>query len=165
MVSVGSGGNGRHKSLDAEVNLVPFIDLLSMCICFLLMTAVWVQIGAMEIKQSKGTEAGAPGQYELNLNFTSPLALQVVLKKQGKNFQSFQVTAKQMDELLTNFEGSIQMLHQKIGMKGNESTSLITAAMITPKEGVNYGDMVRVLDVLRKNKILNLGIVPAGSAS
>jgi biopolymer transport protein ExbD len=32
------------KSLDAELNLVPFIDLLVCCICFLLLTAVWVQI-------------------------------------------------------------------------------------------------------------------------
>ncbi len=53
------GGNGRRKSLDAEINLVPFIDLLSMCICFLLMTAVWMQVGAVQVKQSHGTDAAA----------------------------------------------------------------------------------------------------------
>jgi biopolymer transport protein ExbD len=34
---------GRRRSLDAALNLVPFIDLLSCCIAFLLITAVWSQ--------------------------------------------------------------------------------------------------------------------------
>ena len=36
------GGKGGRKPLDAQLNLVPFIDLLSCCISFLLITAVWV---------------------------------------------------------------------------------------------------------------------------
>lgn len=39
-VSVEGGGNGR-KSVDSEINMVPFIDLLMCLICFLLITAVW----------------------------------------------------------------------------------------------------------------------------
>lgn len=39
-------GRGR-KSANAELNLVPYIDLLSTLICFLLITAVWQQISAM----------------------------------------------------------------------------------------------------------------------
>ena len=40
------GAAPRHlakavKPLDAAINLVPFIDLLSCCISFLLITAVW----------------------------------------------------------------------------------------------------------------------------
>jgi biopolymer transport protein ExbD len=34
---------GRRRPLDAALNLVPFIDLLSCCIAFLLITAVWSQ--------------------------------------------------------------------------------------------------------------------------
>jgi biopolymer transport protein ExbD len=45
-VSIESSGKGR-KSVDTELNLIPFIDLLSVCILFLLMTAVWVQISKM----------------------------------------------------------------------------------------------------------------------
>jgi biopolymer transport protein ExbD len=36
----------RRKSLDAELNLVPFIDLLSCLISFLLISAVWTRISA-----------------------------------------------------------------------------------------------------------------------
>ncbi len=38
------GGGKRHRqSLDATINVVPAIDLLSCCISFLLFTAVWTQ--------------------------------------------------------------------------------------------------------------------------
>jgi biopolymer transport protein TolR len=46
-----SGGNRGKKALDAELNLVPFIDLLCSLISFLLMTAVWTQIARLELKQ------------------------------------------------------------------------------------------------------------------
>ena len=36
----GGGGGGRTRSLSADLNLVPFIDFLSVCITFLLLTAV-----------------------------------------------------------------------------------------------------------------------------
>lgn len=54
-VSVGGGGGGGKKSVDAEVNMVPFIDLLLSIISFLLMTAVWVQSGALQAQQPNTT--------------------------------------------------------------------------------------------------------------
>src|SRR5206468_10143020 len=41
-------GKGGKKPLDAAINLVPFIDLLSCCISFLLITAVWSQLAIIE---------------------------------------------------------------------------------------------------------------------
>src|SRR3954466_12437328 len=45
---------GGKKPLDAELNLVPFIDLLSCCITFLLITAVWTQIAGLQVSSSGG---------------------------------------------------------------------------------------------------------------
>ena len=39
-VDVG-GGKGKRRSLDSEINMIPFIDLLMVTISFLLITAVW----------------------------------------------------------------------------------------------------------------------------
>ena len=47
----------RKQHLDFEVNLIPFIDLLSVCICFLLLTAVWIQVASMNVKQAIGGQA------------------------------------------------------------------------------------------------------------
>lgn len=46
-ISTGSGAHGR-KSVDSEIPLVPFIDLLLCCVMFLLVTAVWNQLAAVE---------------------------------------------------------------------------------------------------------------------
>src|SRR5256885_10386762 len=45
---------GGKKALDAEINLVPFIDLLSCCISFLLITAAWTQIAGLQVASSGG---------------------------------------------------------------------------------------------------------------
>ena len=47
-------GKGKKKSLDSELNLVPFIDLLSCLISFLLITAVWTQITSLKVTQTGG---------------------------------------------------------------------------------------------------------------
>src|SRR5215208_1443014 len=50
-VTLDHGGRGRRRSLDAMINVVPAIDLLSCCITFLLVTAVWTQIARLQVSQ------------------------------------------------------------------------------------------------------------------
>jgi len=64
-------GKGGKKPLDAAINLVPFIDLLSCCISFLLITAVWTQLARMDVQQKGPGAAGAvdekPPENQVNL--------------------------------------------------------------------------------------------------
>ena len=57
MPEQGGGGKKKKKSLDATINVVPAIDLLSCLITFLLYAAVWTQISRLQVQQL-GT--GAP---------------------------------------------------------------------------------------------------------
>ena len=50
MAHIEGGGNGRKVSF--EPNLVPFIDLMSVLITFLLITAVWSQVSMIQIGSS-----------------------------------------------------------------------------------------------------------------
>ena len=59
MPEQGGGGKRKKKSLDAVINVVPAIDLLSCCIAFLLFTAVWTQISRLQVQQL-GTGAPEP---------------------------------------------------------------------------------------------------------
>src|SRR5438876_1008025 len=52
-------GKGGKKALDAAINLVPFIDLLSCCLSFLLITAVWTQLARMDVTQKGQGAAGS----------------------------------------------------------------------------------------------------------
>src|SRR5512137_376011 len=50
-VSVDTGGKGGRKAVDSELDLVPYIDLLTCMVTFLLITAVWTQLARMDVTQ------------------------------------------------------------------------------------------------------------------
>ena len=52
------------KELDSELNLISFVSLLSVLICSLLLTAIWVHIGSMDVKQAVGGQGGAASTKE-----------------------------------------------------------------------------------------------------
>jgi biopolymer transport protein ExbD len=57
--SLGTDGKG---SVNVELNIVPFIDLMSCLTAFLLVTAVWVNISQLDVKpQGKGRETPCDG--------------------------------------------------------------------------------------------------------
>ncbi len=63
MGASGMGGNG--KSVNVELNLVPFIDLLSTLICFLLITAIWHELDTMSSNAPpKATSEMPPDQVQ-----------------------------------------------------------------------------------------------------
>lgn len=43
-------GTGDKKSVNVELNIVPFIDLMSCLVAFLLVTAVWLDIARLDIR-------------------------------------------------------------------------------------------------------------------
>ena len=50
MAQIDDNSGGRETTI--ELNLVPFIDLMSVCIIFLLITAVWTQVSMIQIGSS-----------------------------------------------------------------------------------------------------------------
>jgi biopolymer transport protein TolR len=51
MAQIEQGGSGKRQS-NLEVNLVPFIDLMSVLLTFLLITAVWTQVSMIKLGSS-----------------------------------------------------------------------------------------------------------------
>src|SRR6188508_2635548 len=45
-------GTGDQKSLNVELNIVPFIDLMSCLTAFLLVTAVWINLASVKNEPS-----------------------------------------------------------------------------------------------------------------
>lgn len=52
MSHIDTGGGSGNRRANLELNLVPFIDLMSVLITFLLITAVWSQVSMMQIGSS-----------------------------------------------------------------------------------------------------------------
>ena len=74
---------GGRKALDAAINLVPFIDLLSCCISFLLITAVWTQLSRMDVTQKGQGAAGAQDEKPPE----NQVSLTLFVNKDGYTFQ------------------------------------------------------------------------------
>ncbi|HTE51490.1 MAG TPA: biopolymer transporter ExbD [Kofleriaceae bacterium] len=65
-------GSGDKKAVDVNINVVPFIDLMSCLTAFLLVTAVWTQFAQINIKP-KGLGREATKLQEENKVFASIL--------------------------------------------------------------------------------------------
>lgn len=164
MASVSDGGSsfgsGRKRSLDAEINLVPFIDLLSMCICFLLMTAVWTQLGSVQVKQANGTDAAKTDiqkTVDMDMKYTSAHEAVVTMKKAGKVSRTIKVTGNTDSEIGTSLNAQLQNIKNELTREGLK----VSSVFLTAHEGVDYGSLVSVMDVFRKNEMSNIGVIYA----
>ena len=166
--SVGTGSSGgRRRSLDAEINLVPFIDLLSMCICFLLMTAVWLEIRALHIKQLVGTEAAseASAVYDLEVLMKPGARIELQVKKGSKVVKKFDVQPQERQQMTAALASTIQTILPALGVNSAgdvklKVSELFAAARVTPDSEYTYGDLVAVMDVIRDWGLPHLGVVP-----
>lgn len=81
MAHIDSGGS-KGRAVSVELNLVPFIDLMSVLITFLLITAVWTQVSMIQIGSSlyaKKDESQSPPKPPPNAD----VALKVDVKMDG----------------------------------------------------------------------------------
>lgn len=153
-----SSARGRRRSLDAEINLVPFIDLLSMCICFLLMTAIWIEVGTIEMKQMLGTSApeATPQSYDLMIQMREQNTMTVRIESQGKILADFEYKGEEFDRTLTQVSQGMGTFMATL----DPSSPPDITARVLPHADYNYSQLVAVLDILRGNGIQRLGVVP-----
>jgi biopolymer transport protein TolR len=155
-----SFGSGRKRSMDAEINLVPFIDLLSMCICFLLMTAVWTQLGSVQVKQANGTEAAKTDlqkTVDMDLKYTGAHEAVITMKKAGKVARTVKVSGVTDAEIGNQLNSQLQNMRVELTREGLK----VSSVFLTAHEGVDYGSLVAVMDVFRKNEMSNIGVIYA----
>jgi biopolymer transport protein TolR len=153
-----SGGSGRRRSLDGEMNLVPFIDLLSMCICFLLMTAIWIEVGSIQIHQLFGSQDfDSRRPVELAVSLTSPTQYNVSLSQEGRVIKTMEVVGQNKEELISRFS---QFVGQVQGFILSKQAGIEISAKITPSNLVDYAGLVSTLDILKGYGISALAVVP-----
>ncbi|MFT6071366.1 MAG: biopolymer transport protein ExbD [Bacteriovoracaceae bacterium] len=152
-------GLGTKKELDAQLNLTPFIDLLSTMVCFLLITAVWIEIGTVEVKQSHGSAAKTQKSesFDLDIIFKNDKEVRVDLKKGSKRVRRLIVKDENFESMMVKLNTQIK---ENILVFKKKAIDIATAT-VTPKSSVDYGSLIMTLDVLRKNKIVNIGVLTA----
>ena len=154
-MDLGQGGKGRKKALDATINLVPFIDLMAVTISFLIMTAVWNQIGRLTVSQSGGPSSETP------LPDTKTLPLNVILTERGFTVSSGGSSV----EIPKKSSGEYVFCHASGADKWDdlakcEDSTLVGALKkikaevpdqrnitVQCEDGVKYNDLIRVIDI------------------
>lgn len=147
----------NKKHLDFEVNLIPFIDLLSVSICFLLITAVWLNVGSMNVKQAVGGQAQEDtkkspmvwirmtAQGDLNLEVQQSSLIPAGMRK-------LRVAKADNTVDLAGFEKALASLKQ---LEPSLNTGLIQ-----PTASTSYEEIIDVMDKLKKNGMTDLGVSP-----
>ena len=127
------GTGGKRRSLDAQLNLVPFIDLMAVTIVFLIMSAVWTQLGKLNVAQSGASdpEPGPTTQAALEMTMTSTW---LDLKLDGRVLGRFSG-----DEALQQMSGVLTEVKRQLPDQ--------SAVTILSEDDVTYDAIVRAIDL------------------
>lgn len=153
-MQIQSGKN--KKDMNFELNLIPVFDILSACICFLLMTAVWIQIGSMDVSQALGGQSS---------DAKNPPSVLVYLNPKGE----IQISLKDVTMAPTNLSKvSVHGQNGEISWKLidtyivslHKSAPQVKTALIMPGSKSQYEDIVRLMDKFKVHGVSDIGISP-----
>jgi biopolymer transport protein ExbD len=138
-MDLGASSKGGKKPLDAAINLVPFIDLMSVTISFLIMTAVWTQIGRLQVSNS-GTNVTTEQQADPQVVATLLLTdREMRLSAGGLSFEPMPLVR----------DGKQRLDLTRLGAKLKEMKAQlpdVSAVTLNAEDSVRYEDLVRVID-------------------
>jgi len=139
------GGKRGKKSLDAVINVVPAIDLLSTLITFLLYTAVWTQVSRLQVQQL-GTGAPEAEQTEVQKQLLVTLAMGergfAVTTSNGGSYEIPNLGRDADGKVRFDMKGLADRLKQ---LKSEFPEA--SAVTVSAEDTVHYGGLVQVIDV------------------
>src|SRR3569832_826828 len=161
--SVGTG-DGK-KSVNVELNIVPFIDLMSCLTAFLLVTAVWVNIAQINI-QPKGKTSDTTNVQQDDEHVTLSVLVQADRIWVGlSRINQFQEIPKKGDHQdWERFENTLK--ENKASAFFADRTDIEVAAESTSQSKVEYQDIIHAMDVAVKVGFVDVGLTdPNGLAA
>lgn len=145
-------GSKDKKDLNVELNLLPVFDVLSVCICFLLMTVVWVEVRSLETKQALGsqTEEESVKGPSLSLTIDERNNLNIILK--GANGTETKKVAPAKQGMIDfQFAANIYSFAASQNVK---------TMQILPSKNTQYEQIIHMMDLAKKAGIMNIGLSP-----
>ena len=147
----------KEKSLDSEVNLVAFISLLSVLICSLLLSAVWIQIGSMDVKQSVGGQANESNKKTpmLLTRFRAGGVMEIQLKDAPgarKNLRRVRIEPLNGEPDFEKLDSHVKAV--KAAVPG------LTTVLIQPNSKTLYENIIKAMDRFKTYGVIDLGISP-----
>jgi biopolymer transport protein TolR len=146
----GRSGSGK-KALNVDLNLVPFIDMLSCLICFLLMTAVWVQIGKISVTQSGQGAIDSPPQDRNRLNLVVAITTNgFFVTGNGTPFPDGDITKKDNEYDFDRLGKKLKEIHGSFPDKND--------IVVNSEDAIKYQDLINTMDVCLANSFQNISV-------
>jgi biopolymer transport protein ExbD len=163
----GSIGPSNKKSVNVELNIVPFIDLMSCLTAFLLVTAVWVNIAQINIQPKGKTRDQAQVQQDDEHVTLSVLVQSDRIWVGLSRVNEFQdIPKKAEDQDWEKFEATLKEHKTSAFFTNPERNDLEIAAESTPAAPVKYQDIIHAMDIAVKVGFTDVGLSdPQGLAA
>lgn len=150
----------NKKNYDVEVDLVAFISLLSVLICFLLLTAIWIQIGSINVKQAVGGQSAAETK--------KVPALWTKMQPNGKVILQFQdfpssITRKLGRSVVVNGNTEGEINFEDFETKVSELIAMVPelkTGLVMPQGESKYENVIQLMDHMKKVGLVDLGVSP-----
>ena len=151
-VSAPGGRSSGKKNLNVELNLVPFIDLLTCLICFLLMAAVWVQIGKISVTQSgQGAPTEQTPEERQRLNLVVAITPQgFLITGNGQTLEGGDILKKDNQYDFERLGTKLKEIH---GLFPDKSDIVVMS-----EDSINYQDLINTMDVCLANEFPNISV-------
>ena len=148
----------RQREMDTVLELVPFIDLMSVLIAFLLISAVWHQISMMQIESSVYGQRQDKEVPNIPKDKDFQKVLSVFVESKG-----YVLTFERDRILLPLKEGEydIKNLLQKLTQfkKGHPGKN---DALISMEDHLPYGELIRAMDQVLLSGFSQVSVVTGG---
>jgi biopolymer transport protein TolR len=148
------GGKGRN----VELNIVPFIDLMSCLTAFLLVTAVWVNTAKLEVEPVGKSRDGEPCQEDDCGVKLSVLVDQDEIWIGLSRLNEFQRIARGADGKYDFDALEARLREHKASAFFRESTAIEVAAASTSQSPVQYQTLISTMDIAVKVGFVDVGI-------
>lgn len=150
-------GTGGKTSLDVELNIVPFIDLMSCLVAFLLVASVWIDVARLEIRPAGHARDAPPCQIDCDAPRLSVLIdadrIWIGVSRLDE-FQAIPRTAAgydwaRLEDVLRQHKASPYFEH---------ATDIEIAADSSPDHPIAYQSLIAAMDVAVKTGFVDVGV-------
>jgi biopolymer transport protein ExbD len=152
-VSIGPGKSNK-KPLNAELNLVPYIDLLTCMVAFLLITAVWTQLARLSASQKGQGQAGEETPPEQQVNIV------VVVNQEGFNL----VISQEQTPIPKKGD---QYDFEKLGTelkKVKDAHPDKNDVKVASEDQIKFDVLVRTMDTALTSRFPDISLIDTGAA-
>jgi biopolymer transport protein TolR len=153
-VSVSTGGKSGKKELNAELNLVPYIDLLTCMVAFLLITAVWTQLARLNASQKGQGQAGEETPP------TQPVNIVVVVNQEGFNL----VISQDQTPIVKKGD---QYDYEKLGVelkKAKTNHPDKNDVKVASEDQIKFETLVQTMDTVLSSQFADISLIDTGAA-